>query len=196
MPGCGTPTGIASSFTSSWSALQPEGQHLVDKESRNKTEGERIADEIGRAFSGDAWHGPSLNALLGGLSAREALQRPIPAAHTIWELVLHITSWSNIALRRITGGQAEPFEGEDWPLPDGKSEEHWAEACAAMADSHNRLREVVAVLSDEDLARNAPQSDRSVSAMLHGVTQHDAYHGGQIAILRKSVTPHQRRTAI
>ena len=117
---------IASSFTSSWSALQPEGQHLVDKESRNKTEGERIADEIGRAFSGDAWHGPSLNALLGGLSAREALQRPIPAAHT----------------------------------------------------------------------RNAPQSDRSVSAMLHGVTQHDAYHGGQIAILRKSVTPHQRRTAI
>ncbi len=125
----------------------------------------------------------------------DAIQRPIPAGHNIWELVLHITSWSNIALRRITGGQVEPFDGEDWPLPAAMSADNWAEACAALADSHERLREVVAGLSDDELARNAPESHRSIAAMLHGVTQHGAYHGGQIALLRKAVTIHHRRAA-
>ena len=125
----------------------------------------------------------------------DAEQRPIPSAHNVWELVLHITSWANIALRRITGGQVEPFEGEDWPLPGPISESGWAEASAALTESHQRLREVVAGMSDADLARNAPQSRRSVAAMLHGVTQHGAYHGGQIAILRKAISIRNRRSA-
>ena len=162
---------------------------------RPRTHGERIADEIGRALLGDAWHGPALNELLDGVSAEEAIQRPIPTAHNIWELVLHITSWSNIARRRITGGQVEPSEGEDWPRPGPISENRWAEARAALAESHERLREIVAGMSDEDLARNAPQSERTVAGMLHGVTQHAAYHGGQIGILRKALKPHQRRVA-
>lgn len=162
-----------------------------------KTEGERIADEIGMALNGGAWHGPSLTEVLSGLTWKDAIQRPIPAAHNIWELVLHITSWTNIAHRRITGGQVEPSEGEDWPLPPAMSaENNWVEASAALMESHERLRATVASMSDEALARNAPQSDRSVAAMLHGVTQHGAYHGGQIALLRKAVTIHSRRTAL
>ena len=130
------------------------------------------------------------------MTREDAKQRPIPAAHNIWELVLHITSWSNIVLRRITGGRVEPFEGEDWPLPEGMTADNWNAARAALIDSHERLREVVAGLSDEELARNAPLSDRTVAAMLHGLTQHDAYHGGQISILRKAVSIHHRRAAL
>jgi uncharacterized damage-inducible protein DinB len=174
------------------STRQPEGRRLV---ARTRTEGERIAEEIGRALAGDAWHGPSLNELLDGVTSEDAIQRPIPSAHNIWELVLHITSWANIARRRITGGQVEPSQGEDWPRPGPISEERWAAARSAMAESHERLREIVAGMSDEDLARNAPQSERSVAAMLHGVAQHDAYHGGQIGILKKAIRPHHRRTA-
>jgi uncharacterized damage-inducible protein DinB len=163
---------------------------------RTRTHGERIADEIGRALLGEAWHGPALNELLNGVTAEDAIQRPIPSAHNIWELVLHITSWSNIARRRITGGQVEPSEGEDWPRAGPISENRWADARAALAESHERLREIVAGMSDEDLTRNAPQSDRTVAGMLYGVTQHAAYHGGQIAILKKALKPHQRRLAI
>ena len=162
---------------------------------RSRTGGEQIADEIGRALLGDAWHGPALNELLAGVSAEDAVQRPIAAAHNIWELVLHITSWSNIARRRITGGQVEPLEGEDWPRPGPISENRWRDARAALAESHERLREIVAGMSDDDLTRNAPQSERSVAAMLHGVTQHAAYHGGQIALLKKAVHAHHRHTA-
>ena len=148
-----------------------------------------------QALAGDAWHGPSLNELLDGVTSEEAAQRPIPSAHNIWELVLHITSWANITRRRLTGGRAEPEEGEDWPLAGNFSEKNWESARAALAESHERLREVVARLSDDELAAKVPKGERSVANMLHGLTQHDAYHGGQIALLKKALSSHHRRTA-
>lgn len=162
---------------------------------RSRTRGERIADEIGRALNGPAWHGPSLNELLVGVSAEDAVQRPVPAVHNIWELVLHITSWSNIARRRITGGQVAPSEGEDWPRLGPISENRWAEARAALNESHERLREIVSGLSDDDLARFAPQSESTVAGMLHGVVQHAAYHGGQIGLLKKAAHARHNRAA-
>jgi uncharacterized damage-inducible protein DinB len=160
------------------------------------TKGEAIADELRHAAIGDAWHGPALSEVVAGISAEEAMQRPIPAGHNIWELVLHITSWSNIALRRINGGQHEPFPGEDWPEWGEISEAHWAGMKADLIESHEKLCEVVAGLTDEQLERNAPGSQRSIAFMLHGVAQHGAYHGGQISLLRKLVTTKHRRTAL
>jgi uncharacterized damage-inducible protein DinB len=160
------------------------------------TYGESIAGELRHAFRGDAWHGPGLLEILEGVTAEEAVQRPIPNAHNIWELVLHITSWSGIALRRISGGQASPLEGEDWPAAGEISADRWGEIVGALAESHERLCEVVAGLSDDALHANAPESDRSIAFMLHGVAQHDAYHGGQISLLKKLVTTKHRRTAL
>ncbi|MBA3342189.1 MAG: DinB family protein [Gemmatimonadaceae bacterium] len=160
------------------------------------TQAEMIADELRRALLGEAWHGPSLYELLEGVTADQAVQRPIAAAHNIWELVLHITSWANIALRRIAGGQVEPFGGEDWPVPGGASAEQWAAIRAELTASHERLRKVVLGLTDQRLATSAPQSSRSVAAMLHGVVQHAAYHGGQIALLKKDVSIYHRRAAL
>jgi hypothetical protein len=96
------------------------------------TEGEILRDDLRRAVRGDAWHGPALRELLEGISAEEAMQHSIPSAHSIWELVLHITSWASIALRRIEGGQPAPFDGEDWPEAHEFTPQHWDEACNAL----------------------------------------------------------------
>lgn len=160
------------------------------------THGELAADEIRRALRGPAWHGSSLHELLAAVSAEEAIQRPIPTAHNIWELVLHITSWSNIVTRRLTGGQVEPDEEEDWPVPGEMSGPRWDADRDALTESHERLIEIVAGLGDDEMLANAPKSTNSVAVMLHGTAQHDAYHGGQIALLRKIVTTRHRRTAI
>ena len=160
------------------------------------TKGELLSDDLRRAIRGDAWHGPSLNELVGSLSPQEAMQRPIPTAHNIWELVVHITSWSNIALRRINGGQVEAYDGEDWPEVHEFTQAGWDGARQGLMESYERLSEVVIGMSDDDLDVNAPQSTRSVAGMVSGVAQHTAYHGGQIAILRKLVSTQHRRTAL
>lgn len=160
------------------------------------TSGEVLSDELRRALRGEAWHGPALKDVLADVGAEEAMQRPIPTAHTIWELVLHMTSWSNIAMRRIKGGQVGPFDGEDWPEVHGFSADNWSAACEALSQSYERLSELVLGMTDDELEARAPQSERTIAGMINGVVQHAAYHGGQIALLRKSVTTHHRRTAL
>ena len=160
------------------------------------TQGEILSDDLRRAVRGDAWHGPALRDLLEGMSAEEAKQHPIPTAHSIWELVLHITSWARIAQRRIEGGQPEPFAGEDFPEAEDFTDQHWDEARDALFESYERLSEVVLGMTDEQIGQKAPKSSRSIGAMVSGVSQHAAYHGGQIAILKKLVSTQHRRAAL
>ncbi|MEO5579235.1 MAG: DinB family protein [Gemmatimonadaceae bacterium] len=160
------------------------------------TEAEMIADELGRALRGDAWHGPSLTELLEGVTADDAMQRSMPVAHNIWEIVLHLTSWANIALRRIAGGQVQPFQDEDWPPTGEMTVNRWWAARQELAASYERLRDITVAMSDARLDELAPQSERTIAMMLHGVSQHSAYHGGQIALLKKSIIPCHRRAAI
>ncbi len=69
------------------------------------TESVRLADQLRRAFEGNAWHGDSLLELLAGVDAKTAAAKPIKDAHSIWELVLHIAAWDD-AVRRRTAGEA------------------------------------------------------------------------------------------
>jgi uncharacterized damage-inducible protein DinB len=160
------------------------------------TQGEILSDSLRRALHGEAWHGPALQELIAPISAEESVQRPIPTAHNILELVLHIASWSRIARRRIEGGHVEPYDGEDWPDIVDVTADRWDEARAALAEGYERLSKIVSGMTDEELLAKAPRSDRTIAGMIDGVAQHAAYHGGQIALLRKIVSTHHRRTAL
>ena len=69
------------------------------------TESFRLADQIRRAFEGNAWHGDSLLELLADVNAKTAAARPVKDAHSIWEILLHIAAWDDAVRRRI-GGEA------------------------------------------------------------------------------------------
>lgn len=155
---------------------------------------DRIIDELRRAHDGDAWHGSPVARLLDGVTASQAAARPIRGGHTIWELVLHMTTWRNEVARRVHRGMAEPLEGPDWPPMPEPTEAAWDDARRALADAHTNLIQAVAALSparlDDVLGdRRDPPAGTGVSyyVLLHGSAQHDAYHGGQIAMLKKAV---------
>jgi hypothetical protein len=69
-----------------------------------------LATDLERAVSGQPWHGPSLAMLLEGVTARDAAAHPIAGAHSIWELALHLTAWTDEVARRLGG--AAPSEPE------------------------------------------------------------------------------------
>jgi hypothetical protein len=88
----------------------------------------RLADQVRRAFDGDAWHGDSVLELLDGVDAKMAAAHPIKNAHSIWELVLHIAAWDGAVLER-TGGSAVQLTGErNFPPVKDASERAWREA--------------------------------------------------------------------
>ena len=118
----------------------------------------------------------------------------LPVAHTIWELVLHITAWKNEVRRRLGGAPAgDPSEG-DWPAPPAEpSADAWRQALDALEEAHRALVDTITRLPDERLFEltNDPRVDENGSAdtcfqLVEGILQHDAYHSGQISLLKKA----------
>jgi uncharacterized damage-inducible protein DinB len=152
---------------------------------------ELVVQQIRLAHDGDAWHGPGLAEILEDVSPVQAASRPIPNAHSIWELVLHLTGWTREVTRRLEGAQAGvPAEG-DWPAVGVVSSSNWDGAKRALAEAHRELADAVSRASEERLAaRVSGKGDdaETYEEMLHGLSQHDAYHGGQISLLKKAMT--------
>ena len=151
------------------------------------TEIQRIADQLRRAYEGEAWHGPSLRELLSSVTAEQAARRPLPQAHTIWELILHIAAWESIVRRRLGGEAVEATPEQDWPPVRDTSDAAWKKTLEELARSHLALRESVAALSDDQLRQKVAGQNYSIYGMLHGLIQHDLYHAGQIALLKKAL---------
>jgi uncharacterized damage-inducible protein DinB len=149
----------------------------------------RLADQIRRAFEGDAWHGDSVLELLAGVNAATAAGRPIKNAHSIWELVLHIAAWDDAVLRR-TGGVAVTLSDEqNFPVVKDTSEASWRKALEYVKHTHNELVKVVAAFPDSRLREQVPgksQAYHNFFYMFSGVVQHELYHAGQIALLKKA----------
>jgi uncharacterized damage-inducible protein DinB len=149
----------------------------------------RLADQLRRAFEGDAWHGDSVLELLAGVNAAKAAARPIKNAHSIWELVLHIAAWDDAVLRR-TGGVAVTLSDEqNFPAVRDTSEAAWRKAVESAKHTHSELVKAVAAFPDSRLREKVPgksQEYYNFFYMFSGIVQHELYHAGQIALLKKA----------
>jgi uncharacterized damage-inducible protein DinB len=151
------------------------------------TEIERIEDQLRRSIEGDAWHGPALNELLKDLTAAEAAAKPIPHAHSIWEILLHIITDQELVLERL-GGKPASYSGEqDWPPVSDESSAAWSAAIRSLNDTNARLRKAILKLDATQLDKPIVEGFSSVYMTLHGDAQHNLYHAGQIALLKKAI---------
>src|ERR1017187_5757655 len=141
----------------------------------DRSEAARIADQLRRAFDGEAWHGDSLFEILEGVAAGRgggrplpgganilgvaagrAAARPIAGAHTIWELVLHVAAWDGAVLRRLGGAPVELSDAENFPPVRDTSEAAWRLALAQVRRGHEELVAAVASLPDSRLEGMGP----------------------------------------
>lgn len=153
------------------------------------SESSALANRITRTLTGPMWHGPALAEILRGVSHDQAAQRPIPQAHTIWELALHIITWVDVPHERLGGvPRTDVGTNEDWPAPPPPSADAWRAALELLHERHHALAASVKKLSDAQLAAKVVGHDYSTRQMLHGVVEHGTYHGGQIALLKKLVS--------
>jgi uncharacterized damage-inducible protein DinB len=159
-----------------------------------ETEIDRLVDQLDREHSGDPWHGSPLMSILDGINAQRAATRAVPNGHTIWELVLHVTAWKNETRKRLSGAPAgEPAEG-DWPEAGDATPQRWTEALTRLKGAHEQLVAAVHQLNEGTLyeATNDPRNRPlgtgvSYYVLLHGIVQHDVYHAGQMALLKKAL---------
>jgi uncharacterized damage-inducible protein DinB len=152
----------------------------------------QIAELIDRIMTGDPWHGPNVQQILDGITAADAAREPGGGAHSMWQLVLHMTGWAREVASRLGGREAQEPEDGDFPDVGEPSADQWNDAKAALFAAHRHLADTVRRLDPAILDR--PVVDFRNSALgtglshfltLHGIIQHTVYHAGQIAILKR-----------
>jgi uncharacterized damage-inducible protein DinB len=149
------------------------------------SEAKRIADQALKMFVGGAWHGPSVLEVLANVDSVMAASYPIPGAHSIWELVLHLIATQDALLHRIRGEQAG-LKTEDFWLPvPAISEAAWIETIERLKQQEATLREAIGNFHDERLDTILVAGGSSAYNNFHGHIQHNAYHAGQITLLKK-----------
>jgi uncharacterized damage-inducible protein DinB len=147
----------------------------------------RLASSLKRTMTGPMWHGPALADVLNGVTAARAAARPIADAHSIWEIVLHITAWVEIARARVKGeSTADPTPEQDWPPVTGTDADAWSRALERLAACHREIAAETRELDDARLDAKVANLDYSVEVLLRGIVEHSTYHGGQIALLKKA----------
>jgi uncharacterized damage-inducible protein DinB len=161
-------------------------------------ETDRLARLFRETIAGKPWHGPSLESLLEGVDARAAAALPLDGAHSIWEIVLHLTAWTREVANRLEGKEPRPPAEGDWPETGPVDEATWNAARADLFSAHEALIEALASFPEARLdervggERDAPLGTGvSYREMILGVLQHDAYHAGQVALLKKRSDAHR-----
>jgi uncharacterized damage-inducible protein DinB len=152
-----------------------------------RTRSERLSETLVQTVTGPMWHGPALAEHLHGVSYQQAASRPVAGAHTIWELVLHVAAWAQIARARLQGERTgDPTPEQDWPAQPEPTAESWATALEGLSDSHRLLAADAASIDDRALDLEVATLDYTVETLLRGVVEHGTYHGGQIALLKRA----------
>lgn len=150
---------------------------------------EVIADRLRRTLVGPMWHGDAVTQLLQGVSAADAARRPVAGAHNIWELVLHMTAWANIARDRLSLKELpEPTTAQDWPpMLSVPSIEAWSDAQMRLTEAYEALAQRTEELDGATFDAIVPGHEYPVREMLIGVVEHGVYHGGQIGLLKRAL---------
>ena len=151
------------------------------------SEAERIADQLERAFEGDAWLGPSVSEILADVSAEQAASRPLAGTHSIWEIVRHMTAWQRTVRERLQGRPSMDLpDDEDWPALPDVTDAAWAATLQELRLEYELLRDETLSWAGRDMVRAREGERFTAYEMLHGVIQHSVYHAGQIAVLKKA----------
>ncbi len=155
------------------------------------TECTRIADQLASTLNGEAWYGDSLREILNGVTASQAVFHPIPSAHSIWELVLHVEAWCKLADGAVQGVAIPEWatmpKELDWPPVVDTGQQAWQQAVTSCLACHLKLVEAIKSFADERLGSMVPGRTYNFYRLFQSMTQHAVYHGGQIALLKKAL---------
>jgi uncharacterized damage-inducible protein DinB len=150
-------------------------------------ETKRIASQLRRSYEGPAWHGPALRELLQGVTAEQAAAKPVPGAHSVWELVHHIDAWERQAFTTLEGETYESMTGDaDWPPVRNTTAEAWTDALERLGSTTSKLVQAVRLMDEAKLDEIVAGKEFNYYFLLHGVVQHNLYHAGQIALLKRA----------
>lgn len=147
-----------------------------------------IAEQLEDAFEGDPWFGRNAKSLLGEVTEEAAFEK-VNGQHSILELVWHMITWREFVISRFkkdTVKDLHYFEAADWRTLDHSDKSLWQQGLQRLYQTQNELLEIIQTQNDEILDQNVEERRYSFRKLLNGILEHDIYHLGQIAYIKKT----------
>jgi uncharacterized damage-inducible protein DinB len=159
----------------------------IERRENGRTEIDRIGEQVQRSFSGEAWHGPCVLDALEGVDTKIASAKPLQGGHSIAELAAHLSLVTQLVIERVEGrGRRIKSDADYWPdVPDVLSETQWKAMQVELKERAELLEKAIAGFAVEKLDEQLMEGGSSAANNFLGHAQHNAYHAGQIMMLKK-----------
>lgn len=146
-----------------------------------------IIKQLQTSYDGQPWFGRAMKKILAEIDPASALQKP-SGQHSMLELLYHIITWREFTISRLQPGNdktVQYFDEHDWRPLDHSDVSLWKKGLKLLEDTQELLVTLMGNLTDDVL--NNPVADREYNYrfLLYGIVQHDIYHLGQIAYVKK-----------
>jgi hypothetical protein len=137
-------------------------------------------NDIDMFIRGENFWQASLLKQLEGMDFNQALYKPAPDRHCIWEIVRHISYWKYWAITYLKDNVKLNAKEENWKkLPDTLNEDTWQDEINKLKSLVEQCENIARLVGDELFV-----SDDEKIIFFRQLLYHDCYHTGQIGLLR------------
>ena len=150
------------------------------------TEIPRLQDLLQRVYDGEPFYGDPIAKVLEDIDARQSIWQPEGASHCMWQIVRHMTVWTDIIRQRLTSPTLVELTDpeENFPNTPTPIHDNWNAARDSFQASWDALIQEIGRFPEDRLQENVPGREYTFYVMLHGAAHHALYHLGQIAMLK------------
>ncbi len=146
-----------------------------------------IIRNLENTLDGEPWYGRPVCALLREIDSPIAFKKLTPDSHSLIELLYHMLTWAEFTLKRLENDKISDlaaFENLDWREIDPKIHD-WDEALGAFIATHQQIIAILQTKDDTFLKEIVDYRQYNFRFLLNGLIQHNIYHAGQVAYLKK-----------
>lgn len=149
---------------------------------------ELLLQQFGTCFDRNGWFVAIRNAV-DGVTVEQAAWKPDGSDdNSIWELLSHVTYYNYAYLQRFKGIEFQYDVGNnDQTFSTGEyTESEWQADLARFDSVMNEFRELIMAADESKFTEPVPtNTSRKWWEVIADINAHNAYHGGQILLLRK-----------
>ena len=148
---------------------------------------ELLLEQFTACYDENGWFVALKNALLN-LTAEQAAWKPENADNSIWETLSHLTFYNEAYLKRFKGIDYEyPVSSNDetFSRAENAADEAWGAEVERFVSVMSEWRKLLEAADEAKFDEAVPNKKTSWSLLISHVNIHNAYHGGQIVLLRK-----------
>lgn len=148
---------------------------------------ETLLKQFDRCFNEDGWFVAVRNAI-EGLTVEQAAWKPEDSVNCIWETLSHITYYNNAYLQRFKDIDYQyDVSTNDETFSTGEyTEANWQADVSRFDAVMTELRDLIASAGEAKFGQPvSAENSASWAELIANINAHNAYHGGQILLLRK-----------